>query len=196
MSGKKGPRLWLRQRDGRPSVWIIRDRRYQQGTGCGESDIEGAERALAEYIAQKHQAPKTGGQLDKTAVADCVNLYLKEHAPKTKSLDFIKHTAAPIIEWWGDKTLARINAKTCTEYVSWRTAQAVSDQTARHDLKRLRAAIRYYNASEYGPLLSLPVSRSRREGHSGVTTGTRVKRRQHASGPRVDSATGISSVFY
>jgi integrase len=74
-----------------------------------------------------------------------------------QSLDFIRHTAKPIGEWWGDKTLARINAKTCSDYVSWRIAQRVSDQTARHDLKTLRAAINYYNASEYGPLLSLPV---------------------------------------
>ena len=84
-------------------------------------------------------------------------LYVKEHAPKTKSLDFIRHTARPIGEWWGDKTLARVNAKTCAEYVAWRVTQGVSDQTARHDLKTLRAAINYYNSSEHGPLLSLPV---------------------------------------
>ena len=69
--------------------------------------MRGAEQALATYIAAKHKAPKTGGQLDKTAVADVILLYLKEHAPKTKSLDFIRHTAKPIGEWWGDKTLSR-----------------------------------------------------------------------------------------
>ncbi len=50
----KGPRLWLRQRRGRKSVWIIRDGRDQKGTGCLAHDIVGAERALAAYLAAKH----------------------------------------------------------------------------------------------------------------------------------------------
>ena len=98
-------------------------------------------------------------------------LYLKEHAPKTKSLDFIRHTATPIAKWWGNKTLAKINAKTCGEYVAWRVAQGVSDQTARHDLKTLRAAIRYYHTSEYGPLLAIPTVTVPRGGRRGGTTG-------------------------
>lgn len=156
----KGPRLYLRAaRHQRASIWVVLDTRggrYEESTGCSEGDAEGAERYLANYIATKYAAPKTGGQLDKTAISDVVLLYLKERAPKTKSLDFIKHTAKPINEWWGDKTLARINARTCAEYVEWRIAQGVSDQTARHDLKTMRAAIRYYHASEYGPLLAIP----------------------------------------
>jgi integrase len=154
----KGPRLYVRHaREARAAVYYIRDGGHSESTGCLEGDADGAEQALAAYIAEKHRAPKTGGQLDKTTVADVVLLYVKEHAPKTKSLDFIRHTARPIGEWWGDKTLARVNVKTCAEYVAWSVKQGVSDQTARHDLKTLRAAINYYNSSEHGPLLSLPV---------------------------------------
>jgi integrase len=153
----KGPRLYLRERQHWTGKhWVIRDGGHEESTGCFADDVAGAEQALARYITAKHKAPKTGGQLDKTAVADVVLLYLEEHAPNTKSFDFIRHTAKPIAQWWGDKTLARVNAKTCAEYVAWRVVQGVSDQTARHDLKTLRAAIRYYHTSEYGPLLAIP----------------------------------------
>jgi integrase len=153
----KGPRLYLRERAGREAIWVIRDGEREESSGCSESEREGAERALASYIVQKYQAPRTGGQLDKTLIADVMELYLTEHAPKTKSREFIKHTANPTIDWWGLKTLSKVNAKSCADYVTWRTAQGVSDQTARHDLKTLRAAIRYYHRSEYGPLLALPI---------------------------------------
>lgn len=153
----KGPRLYLRERDGRDAIWVILDGGHEESTGCAERLLQPAHQALAAYIAAKYSAPKTGGQLDRTAIADVILLYLKEHAPKTRSSDFLHHTARPIKEWWSDKTLARINAKTCAEYVAWRVKQNVSDQTARHDLKTLRAAIRYYHRSEYGPLLALPI---------------------------------------
>ena len=153
----KGPRLYRREHEHwNGPRWFIRDGRHEESTGCAADDVAGAEQALGRYLAAKHKAPKTGGQLEKTAIADVILLYLKEHAPKTKSLDFIRHTATPIAKWWGNKTLAKINAKTCGEYVAWRVAQGVSDQTARHDLKTLRAAIRYYHTSEYGPLLAIP----------------------------------------
>lgn len=152
----KAPRLWLYKRPGRASVWVILDRSRQISTGCGESDLRGAEEALARYIAEKHKPVKKAGAIDEIFVADVVNVYLKEHAPKTDSLDFLVHTATPIIEWWGDKTLADVRKTTCAEYLEWRVKQGVKESTARHDLKTLRAAINYYHA-EHGPLPAVPV---------------------------------------
>ena len=175
----KGPRLYLREREHWTGPrWFILDGGHEESTGCAADDVAGAEQALASYIAAKHKAPKTGGQLDKTAIADVILLYLQEHAPKTKSFDFIRHTAKPIAQWWGDKTLSRINAKTCGEYVAWRVKQGVSDQTARHDLKTLRAAIRYYHTSEYGPLLAVPT----------VTVPPRRPQRRNYWHPRPEAA--------
>lgn len=88
-------------------------------------------------------------------IADVVSLYLKERGPHVRRPDFLAHTASPIIDWWGDKRLADIRGVTCRQYVTWRTAQGVSDQTARHDLKTLRAAINHYHR-EYGPLDAVP----------------------------------------
>ena len=151
---KRPPRLWLRK-SGRSHGWIILDGGRQHRTGCSAGDREGAERALARYIASKYQ-PARETELDRLPVPDVINVYLTEHAPHTRSLDFLLATASPIIDWWGKRHLSDIRASTCREYVAWRTAQGVSDQTARHDLKTLRAAIRYYHAN-HGPLNAVPV---------------------------------------
>lgn len=151
----KGSRLLLRRRKGRTAVWVILDRGQEFSTGCCASDTDGAQDALARFIAQRHKPRTDTNRLEELLIADIVSLYLREHAPHTRSLDFILHTAKPIIEWWGQKTLAEIKGKSCRAYVEWRIAQDVSDQTARHDLKTLRAAIGYYHR-EYGPLASVP----------------------------------------
>jgi integrase len=160
----KRPRLLLRAaRDDRRSVWVILDRGKETRTGCGESDVEGAERALADYLIEKYEPPKTRGKLARTFIADVVNAYIKDHSPKTKRPDFILGNANGILEWWGDKTLADIRAKACDDYVKWRTEQKrkrrhdgnVSKQTARHELKMLSTAINYYHKN-YGPLDAIP----------------------------------------
>lgn len=151
----KAPRLHLRSRAGRGRYWVILDHGRELGTGCGERDRAEAERALARHIAQKYEPAKGKGDLDQIAIADVMNIYLREHAPSTRSLDWIIHTASPIIEWWGRKLLSDIRSTTCRDYVRWRCEQGVSDQTARHDLKTMRAAIRFYHA-EYGPLQAVP----------------------------------------
>ncbi len=151
----KGPRLLLRRRKNRAPVWVILDTGQEVGTGCSASDTAGAQAALARYVAARRDLHNNSGRLEDIAIADVMNAYLREHAPTTRSLDFILHTSKPIIDWWGEQTLADIRGKTCRAYVEWRVSQGVSDQTARHDLKTLRAAIGYYHR-EYGPLASVP----------------------------------------
>lgn len=151
----KGPRLWLLRRDGREPIWLILDAGKQHSTGCGEGDRSGAERALGRYIAEKYKPPTRESQLDRISIADVVNLYLKERTPQVRNAEYLLHTASPIIDWWGAKTLADIRGQTCREYVAWRCAKGVSDQTARHDLTTLSAAIRHYHR-EYGPLAAVP----------------------------------------
>ena len=61
----KGARLWLEpeERDAsgqlvRLTTWVIRDGARKVRTGCAGDDREGAERALADYIASKYQVPR------------------------------------------------------------------------------------------------------------------------------------------
>lgn len=151
----KGPRLYPRARKGRPTVWVIRDAGTEISTECRLEDRRGAEEALAAYITAKHRPDTRSTRLGEISVANVINLYLTEHAPHVSNAEFLAHTAAPVVEWWGDKTLAHIRGATCRQYVAWRCNQGVSDQTARHDLKTLRAAVLYYHR-EYGPLDAVP----------------------------------------
>ena len=93
--------------------------------------------------------------------------YLRDHAPTSRSRDWIGHMAEGVLQWWTGKPLSAVNAGNCRTYVAWRTAQRiksatkrpgrlVSDQTARHELKTLRAAIRFYHAN-HGPLTAVPI---------------------------------------
>lgn len=161
---REQPRLYLRKRPGRSPIWVILGLGPEKSTGCGEGDVEGAQREFARLIAEKYEPPKTGGDLKRTSVSDVVNVYLRERAPKTAAPKKVAYLAGGILEWWGDKVLADIRAKTCDDYVAWRTAQKrkrrrgglVSDQTARHELNLLSTAISYYHAN-YGPLTAIPV---------------------------------------
>lgn len=153
----KGPRLYLRRdkRETRPT-WVIRDGAREVRTGCSEANRNEAERRLALYIAEKYEPPTQEKQLAKLRIADLINIYLTERTPHVARPDFLLTTATPILDWWGKKCLDTVNAKACQDYVTWRIKKGVSDQTARHDLKTLRAAIRYYHAN-YGPLPAVPV---------------------------------------
>lgn len=154
----KGPRLYLRERTGREAVWCVRDGKREISTGCGASDTAGAEEKFGAYLTDKYKPPKTKGRLSRTVIADVLNLYLKEHAPTRPDKGvWIGYMTAPILEHWGEMFLSDVNKTSCQAYVKWRLAQAVSDQTARHELTVLRAAIRYYHASEYGPLEAVPI---------------------------------------
>ncbi len=156
---RKPARLVLRPaRANRAATWVIADGSRETSTGCREADVAGAQVAFEAYLAGKHRPPENApNRLEDLLVADVLNIYLAEHAARSPSRDFIRHTAAPVLEWWGARSLAEIRARTCQDYVDWRVRQGrgVSDQTARHDLKTLRAAINYYNR-EHGPLPGLP----------------------------------------
>ncbi len=164
---RRPPRLWLKPAErGRDAAWIIRDGAKRRSTGCGEPDLEGAQRALARYISEKFEPPKGLGQA--LLVTEVVACYLKDYAVHSKSEEFLRHTAAPILKWWSGKTLGEVNGTNCRRYVAWRTSQTrrtrgkskkpkvkISDQTARHDLKTLRAALHWYKA-EREPALIVP----------------------------------------
>lgn len=195
---RKTPRLWLRPaRRGRPAIWLILDGTGQHSTGCGASERTGAQTALEAYLARKYTPPPvTGRRLEDILIADVVNIYLREHAPHTLSGQFIRHTSTPILDWWGKRSLADVKGGNCRDYVTWRTAQKVGNadrrvsvQTARHELKTLRAAINYSNA-EHGlpslPKVTLPpagVPRTRwltrREAAAMIRAARRRQRSRH-----------------
>ena len=160
---KKPPRLYLRHRAGRPAQWVILDGAKEAGTGAGAEDADRAAQALEAYLVERHQ-PSDSNAPEDLLVDEVMASYLREHVPDSPSRAWIADMAAPIVEWWSGKTLDQINGPTCRAYVQWRTSQRIkwkpdkliSDQTARHELKCLRAAIEHYHR-EHGPLRAVPV---------------------------------------
>lgn len=163
---RKGPRLHLRPaRADRAARYVILDGGREIGTGCGPARYREAEQALAGYLAEKY-APRqaAGAGLGDILIVDCIAAYLTGHAPHVARPDFLADTARPLLDFWAGRSLADVRAASCRDYVTWRTAQpvrrardgrSVGLATARHDLKTLRAAIRWWH-KEHGPLPSVP----------------------------------------
>jgi integrase len=141
------PRLYI---DSSRGEWVIRDGTAFVRTGCIESDIEGAERRLREYLAGKHQPEPSPAPL----IADVMLVYLREHVAHTRSLRSNISAVQGIAKWWGDKRVSDITQDNCRAYVASK-GRAVA--AGRHDLEALRAAVNYWHrSSTYGPLDRLP----------------------------------------
>lgn len=171
----KGPRLYL---DPQERVWLVRDGSRKRRTGCGEGEIQRAEEALAQYIAEKYE-PVSDSRPDRLIVADVLAYYLEHVAPSHRSKSTTAHAADRLLEWWGTKPLTDVKRSTCAAYVGHRTSQSVpqartekamlkkvSTETARRELTVLRAAINAYHAEHMlnsVPVVTLPEASPPRE---------------------------------
>lgn len=163
----KGARLWFEpeERDSqgklaRRASWVLRDGPLKLRTGCAFNDREGAERALAEYIASKYTVSRQSGRHpSEILVLDVLNIYLNDKAPKHSDPSITTARVMILAEFWGDKTLGDVNGTTCRQYVAHRIAQPrraskpdvtgkparmVTAAGARRELEDLRSAINYH----------------------------------------------------
>lgn len=146
-SPSKGPRLYLRRerrdRTGkllRPAVYIIRDGRYQQSTGCSRTDLCGAEEALAFYIGNKRLAPKGPRDPAQIPIVDVFALYARDIAPTHARPHETQQRIDRLLTHFGDKMLSAVTGAACRAYVRSRS----TDAAARRELEELRAAINHH----------------------------------------------------
>ena len=149
----KGARLWLRKRHGRPAQWVILDHGREIRTGAGEYDLQAAENALAEYLANKRRPQFGDGHPSHVLIADILADYGDNHGPTTKRPDFIGGAINKFIEFFGDQMASAITSATCNAYVRWRIQQVnvrakkngkpIEESTARRELVVLGAALRW-----------------------------------------------------
>lgn len=156
------PRLYLRKDRAGKSVWIIRDNGKDRRTGFAESERDGAEKRLAEYLAEKHTAkPAKGGKSDSVSLADVMNVYVMEHAPTTASPHLIAEHIEALVPFWADRMVSAIKGASCREY-----AKGKKPSMARRQLETLRAAVNYFHR-EYGldpvPAFTMPKKHRPRE---------------------------------
>ncbi|MGA2998117.1 hypothetical protein [Bradyrhizobium sp.] len=147
---RKTTRLWLRPgRADRAAIWVILDGGREVSTGCGQGDPEGAERALADYVAQKHD-PKAarGGNPNQVMVADALVVYytdrvLRDNLPRPKA---IKKRLDNLNDFFGAYTIGQLTGDLQRRYVDKRGFSSA----ARRDLEDLAAAINFYNQDKVG----------------------------------------------
>lgn len=127
------------------ATWIIRDGGRYVSTGCSEPEVGAAERALAEYIAQKHTPQRREQDIETIPLGDVLNIFIEdrpdlyvENSDKQKYLNRMKRLNA----FWGSKKLSEVNRSTCNAYVKKRGNKG----GARRDLEDLRAAIVHHAA--------------------------------------------------
>jgi integrase len=172
----KGLRLYLRERDGRPAVYVIVDGDKEHSTGCGPTDLRQAEQRLADYAAEKFQPNRSERSLAKIKVSDVLALYARDVAPTKPSAQTIGYHCKALMPFWQDKTLNDVRGSTCRAYLNGRTGlgvaksstklRQVSSSTVRRELKTLQAAINYWHKEspiEAIPKVSLPDEGERRE---------------------------------
>jgi integrase len=152
---RKGAHLWLRPEERKPdgtiranSKWVIRDGRNWVSTGCGPDDRDEAEKRLGKYLIEKHEPPSRERPLSKIAVADVINTYLRDVAPKKANPQKVADSAVRLLEFFGRKTLDQITPELCEAYVAHRRRKGFtwkdSGGGARRDLEDFRAAINHH----------------------------------------------------
>jgi integrase len=145
---RKGPRLYLRRarkdKTGEhAAIWLIRDGSHQYSTGCPAPDIEGAEKALAKYLASKHaRAAREAGRRDpdQIPIADVLTFYVTDIVPKHARPNETKARIKELDKFFGDRMLSYVTGDTCRTYA----AQRSTDAAARRELEDLRAAINHH----------------------------------------------------
>lgn len=140
---KSPPRLYLKRDAGRTPVWIILDGGRKISTGCVESASGEAEKRLAKYITQKHEAP--GERRAASAlIADVLLFYLQNRIPELAAPKWEAYRCQKLGEFFGERKVAEITGKACRDYVAWRKGQGVGP-SARRELDVLSAAISFYH---------------------------------------------------
>lgn len=143
----KGPRLYLqperKRADGsvERAIWVIRDGPVKRSTGYGPREPAKAQTALATYILSKSKASRFSNRDPaQVRIADVISIYSDDVAHKHARPGETAARLGRVLDHFGDMTLADVNKRACTEYVTARGHQSAS----RRELEDFRAAIRHH----------------------------------------------------
>lgn len=141
-SRAKGVRLYLKPAHGsRAAAWIIRDGPKRISTGFCAGEVREAEGRLAEYIVERHTpASVRNGAPETTPIADVLDLYAEAATGRVASPSELEQRVEALLDFFGTKTLAEVNSRSCASYVASRGSVSM----ARRELEDLRAAINFH----------------------------------------------------
>jgi integrase len=174
---QKPARLYLKRSKDRDAKWVVLHNNKQHPTGCGEFEIERAQKALSNYIQSNYRPDTSKRSLSEIGCADVIALYASEVAPGLASAATIGYQGTNLLKFWGNKMLADVKGSTCRAYVKFRTEtpvktkhgaaeRFVSLRTARHELKLLGTSINHWHKEsllDAVPQVTLPKVTSKRE---------------------------------
>jgi integrase len=145
----KGPRLWLRaaRYDAagqltHKSAWFIKDGDSRISTGFGASEFAEAEKALADYLADKHTGQVTRGTRDPDAILidEVLALYVRDKVADQARPDETAKRIEFLRAFWGGHKLSYVTGVACRQYARQRSTPAA----ARRELEDLRSAINHH----------------------------------------------------
>jgi site-specific recombinase XerD len=150
----KPPRLYLEDRGGRGKHWVIRDNGRKIRTGCPEGRDRDAEKALSQYIVDKHEISGER-RTAKVLIADVLLHYVRHKS----SVPTTKFCIARLDAFFESRPVSDIKGPLCRKYLEARERAGVTPATVRRELGVLQAALNFYH-KEYGldsvPEVSLP----------------------------------------
>jgi integrase len=171
----KGARLHIRERPGRPAVYVILDGTREISTGCGPDNVAGANAKLAEYLGKTFRPDTRQRDLAAIPCSEVLMMYGRDVPADSPSRATIGYHIKALLTYWGDKFLSDVKGSTCRGYVSQRTSSkggkasrggSVAPATSRQELKTFQAAINHWHRESplvAVPRVTLPESGSRRE---------------------------------
>lgn len=149
----RGAYLYFRRDAG---VWIIRDGSRQRRTGCGEGELDAAERALAAYIASRAGPLRTGPRpASELTVGEALALSLDHKGETVSSPMTLAAATERLVEFWADLPCDAVKRSTCAAYVKHRATPRrdhrgkvwrAGPSTVRRELGVLQAALNHAHA--------------------------------------------------
>lgn len=168
----KGPRLKLRAKRGRTPTWYICDGPRELSTHCAEPNRVDAEKALAEYIGQKHEPDFGKGSPAQALIFDVLIYYSKEKAPSHAHPEIVSYHLQPLGKFFDGMTCDKINGDLIRQYTRDRMAgklgRIVKQGTVRRELGTLQAALNFAVTEgklKFAPTFVLPAGAPPRERH-------------------------------
>lgn len=106
-------------------VWNEGGQRKEKSTGAGLHQQPNAEAALSDFIVARARSnvPAGGYRPHEISVGQVLELYGEEHAPNVSSKAQIGYAIKAMWPFWENRLLSEVGAKTCGDYIKWRTNQ-------------------------------------------------------------------------
>lgn len=106
-------------------VWSEGGDRKEKSTGASLHQQVDAGKALSDFIIarSKPEVPPGGHRPHEINVGRVLELYGQEYAPEKISAAQIGYAIKAMWPFWAGRLLSEVSAKTCQDYIKWRTRQ-------------------------------------------------------------------------